>query len=88
METQKKSQNTTTAKPKKIYITPRTTDTIPELLDYVTLNQYYGLKQSTMSKLVMLGQFCNVVKMGRKNMFRRADVEAWIDSKTINVEGV
>ena len=64
---------------------PRTDPLIPKLLDYITLDQYYGLKQSTMSKKVMLGEFCNVVKVGRKNMFRREDVEKWIDDNTTEV---
>lgn len=60
-------------------------NTIPKLLNYETLDKFYGLKKSTISKLVMKGEFCNVVKLGRKNMFRREDVEAWIDSRTIEV---
>ena len=63
----------------------KTTDHIPELLNYKTLEKHYGLYKSTLSKLVMNGQFCNVVKVGRKNYFRKADVEAWIDAQTIQV---
>ena len=62
-----------------------TTPIIPKLLNYQTLYQYYGLKQSTISKLVMLGKFTNIVKIGRKNMFRREDVEAWIEAQTVQV---
>lgn len=60
-------------------------DYIPELLNYETLDYYYDLKKSTISKLVMLGQFTNVVKVGRKNYFKKQDVEAWIDAQTIKV---
>lgn len=59
--------------------------TIPALLDYRGLERFFGLKKSTMSKLVMTGDFTNVVKVGRKNFFRTIDVEAWIESKTIQV---
>ena len=65
--------------------TPQPQDTIPKLLNYKTLDQFYGLKQSTISKLVMLGKFTNIVKIGRKNMFRREDVEAWITAQTVEV---
>ena len=58
---------------------------IPELLDYEALEYYYGLKKSTISKKVMLGTFCNIVKNGRKNMFRKEKVEAWINDNTIEV---
>lgn len=58
---------------------------IPELLNYKTLNNFYGLSRSTMSKLVMNGKFCNIVKIGNKNYFRKEDVEAWIDAQTIKV---
>ncbi len=58
---------------------------IPELLDYKTLTKFYGLKQSTISKKVMNGTFCNVVKVGTKNFFRKADVEQWIKNNTIEV---
>ena len=59
---------------------------IPKLLNYATLYEHYGLYKSTITKLVMTGDFCNIVKLGRKNYFRREDVEAWIDSKTIQVD--
>ena len=58
---------------------------IPELLDYRSLTKHYGLPKSTMTKRVMNGTFCNVVKVGGKNYFRKADVENWIDSVTIEV---
>ncbi len=75
METQNNSQTTTEP------------EHIPELLDYVALKKHYGLFKSTISKLVMLGQFTNIVKVGRKNYFKKADVEAWIDSRTVKVDG-
>jgi len=61
---------------------------IPELMSYTELAKYYSLKVGTITKLVMTGDFTNIVKIGRKNYFRKADVEAWIDSKTIKVVGV
>ena len=57
----------------------------PTLLDYKGLETHYGLKKSTISKLVMVGKFTNIVKIGRKNFFRCTDVEAWIDAQTIEV---
>ena len=60
-------------------------EAIPKLLDYQALKHYYGLFQSTISKLVMHGKFCNIVKVGRKNYFRKEDVEAWIDAQTVVV---
>ncbi len=64
---------------------PREHANIPELLNYKTLDQYYGLKQSTLAKLVMVGKFVNIVKIGRKNYFRKAQVENWIDAQTVKV---
>ncbi len=64
------------------------TPPIPLLLDYKTLTQFYGLNKSTISKLVMNKKFVNVVKFGRKNYFRKEDIEAWIVSNTIVVEVV
>ena len=61
------------------------TEGIPQLLNYNDLETYYGLKKSTITKLVMTGDFTNVVKVGNKNFFRIADVEAWIDSRTITI---
>lgn len=58
---------------------------IPQLLNYKTLFEFYGLHQSTISKLVMTGDFTHIVKIGRKNYFRKADVETWIDAQTIKV---
>ena len=58
---------------------------IPKLLDYKSLKLHYGLHKSTISKLVMVGEFTNIVKIGRKNYFRKEDVEAWIDTNTIVV---
>jgi len=59
--------------------------TTPKLLDYRGLEEYFGLKKSTISKLVMTGDFTNIVKIGRKNFFRIEDVETWIDSHTIEI---
>ena len=70
-------QNTLASKP----------TTIPKLLNYVTLKLHYGLHKSTISKLVMHGKFVNIVKVGRKNYFRKEDIEAWIESRTINISG-
>ncbi len=58
---------------------------IPELLNYRDLEHFYHLSKSTISKLVMTGDFTNIVKIGRKNYFRKSDVEAWIDAQTIKV---
>lgn len=58
---------------------------IPELLDYRDLESIYNLKKSTISKLVMIGDFTNIVKVGRKNYFRSSDVEDWITEHTIEV---
>ena len=60
---------------------------IPELMDYTGLKKFYGLHKSTISKLVMDGKFTDIVKIGRKNYFKRVDVEAWIDGRTIKVGG-
>lgn len=61
------------------------TQHIPQLLDYRDLEHHYNLKKSTMTKLSMWGRFCNIVKIGTKNYFRKEDVEAWIDAQTIKV---
>jgi len=51
---------------------------IPKLLNYKTLELHYGLKQSTMSKMVMRGEFVKPRLIGKKNYFLREDVEAWV----------
>lgn len=61
------------------------TEHIPALLNYKTLNEFYGLSKSTISKIVMRGSFTNIVKIGNKNYFRKEDVEAWIESRTVRV---
>jgi len=66
-------------------MTPTEQKHIPELMDYNGLKLHYSLAKSTISKLVMLGKFTNIVKIGNKNYFKRVDVEAWIASKTIEV---
>lgn len=58
---------------------------IPILVDYSGLKKYFGLYKSTISKLVMTGQFTDIVKIGRKNYFRTSDVEAWISKQTVKV---
>ena len=58
---------------------------MPILLDYNGLETYYGLKKSTISKLVMNNSFTDVVKVGRKNFFRVSDVELWINKQTIKI---
>ena len=62
---------------------PHTTP--PVLLNYQTLWTFYGLYKNTVAKLVMNGKFCNIVKVGNKNHFKRDDVEAWIDAQTFKV---
>ena len=52
---------------------------VPELLDYKGLTKYYSLPKSTMSKKVMNNEFCDVIKIGMKNYFRKTDVDAWIE---------
>ncbi len=59
--------------------------TIPELLNYKTLYEHYGLYRSTISKLVMHGKFTPIVMIGNKNYFRKSDVEKWIDAQTVEV---
>lgn len=62
---------------------PHTTP--PKLVHYQHIWNFYGLHKNTVAKLVMQGKFCNIVKIGNKNYFRREDVEAWIDAQTIEV---
>ena len=69
---------------KKKELEPKHT-TAPKLLNYQTLWTFYGLHKSTISKLVMNGKFCNIVKIGNKNHFTREDVEAWIEAQTIEI---
>ena len=59
-------------------------DYIPQLRDYIGLKKHYSLHKSTISKLLMTGDFTNVVKVGNKNYFRKTDVEAWIASRTVD----
>ena len=56
----------------------------PELLNYVDLLNYYGLKKSTVNALIGRDEFVKRVKVGRKNFFRTSDIEKWIDDNTID----
>ena len=58
---------------------------IPLLISYKDLEKYFGLKTSTVSKMVMHGKFTDIVKIGTKNFFKTKDVLAWIDQQTIEV---
>ena len=58
----------------------------PILLNYAKLWTFYGLHKSTISKLVMVGNFTNIVKVGSSNYFKRDDVEKWIEEQTIHIK--
>ena len=58
---------------------------LPYLLSYADLERHLGLKRSNTSKLVMRGEFVDVVKVGVKNFFKKDDVLAWINKNTVKV---
>lgn len=56
-------------------------ETQTKLLDFKAIESEYGLAKSTTTKMLMRGQFITPVKIGRKNYFKRTELEEWIDKQ-------
>ena len=54
-----------------------------KLLTFKDIQNEYGLKRNTLSKLLMKNEFIQPIKIGNRNYFDRNDLEEWIESKKI-----
>jgi hypothetical protein len=57
---------------------------MPKLMSYAEIEKVYGLRKNTTTKLAMKGEFVPAVKIGTKNYFKTADIEAWIEARVVN----
>ena len=56
-----------------------------KLLTYSQIENIYGLKKSTLTKLFMLGKFIPCIKIGNRNYFEVEKLDQWIESHTMGV---
>jgi predicted DNA-binding transcriptional regulator AlpA len=55
--------------------------TSPSVLDAVTAAHYLGISPSTLAKLRLTGNGPVYCKLGRRVVYRREDLEAWLESR-------
>jgi len=55
----------------------------PKLIDKRDVSQEYGIPVSTQEALTARGSFCQHLKVGNKWYYRRAELEAWLDSQRV-----
>jgi predicted DNA-binding transcriptional regulator AlpA len=55
--------------------------TSPSVLDAVTSAHYLGISPSTLAKLRLTGNGPVYCKLGRRVVYRREDLEAWLESR-------
>ena len=61
--------------------------TKPELLDNEPAAEYLGVQPHTLEIWRCTGRYrIPYIKVGRRVKYRRADLDAWLDSRTVNVE--
>ncbi len=56
-----------------------------KLVTYSQIENIWGLKKSTLTKLYMKGQFIPTVKIGNRNYFDVEKLEEWIKSRTVQI---
>ena len=54
-------------------------------LTYTQIEDIYGLKKSTLTKMFMQGKFIPCIKIGNRNYFEVEQLEQWIKSHTVKV---
>ena len=54
-----------------------------KLITFRDIQNEYGLKRNTLSKLLMRNEFITPIKIGNRNYFNRDELEAWIESKKV-----
>jgi predicted DNA-binding transcriptional regulator AlpA len=52
-----------------------------KLLTFRDIQNEYGLKKNTLTKMLMRNDFIQPVKIGNRNYFDRDDLEEWIINK-------
>ena len=52
-----------------------------KLITFRDIQNEYGLKRNTLSKLLMRNEFITPIKIGNRNYFNRDELEVWIESK-------
>jgi excisionase family DNA binding protein len=52
-----------------------------EILDAVAAARYVGLSTSTLAKMRLSGNGPAFLKLGRRVLYRRADLDAWLESR-------
>ncbi|MDP3119931.1 MAG: helix-turn-helix domain-containing protein [Sulfuricurvum sp.] len=56
-----------------------------KLVTYSQIENIWGLKKSTLTKLYMNGQFIPAIKIGNRNYFDVEKLEEWIKSRTVQI---
>ena len=54
----------------------------PSVLDAVAAARYMGLSASTLAKMRLSGNSPAFLKLGRRVLYRRVDLDAWLESRT------
>lgn len=54
-----------------------------KLITFRDIQDEYGLKKNTLTKLLMKKEFITPIKIGNRNYFDREELEAWIESKKV-----
>ncbi len=54
---------------------------LQKLLTFRDIQNEYGLKRNTLSKLLMKNKFIIPIKIGNRNYFDRIELENWIDNQ-------
>ncbi len=52
-----------------------------KLVTFRDIQNEYGLKRNTLSKLLMRNEFIVPIKIGNRNYFDREELEEWINDK-------
>jgi excisionase family DNA binding protein len=53
----------------------------PSVLDAVTAARYMGISPSTLAKMRLSGDSPSFLKLGRRVLYRRTDIDAWLESR-------
>jgi excisionase family DNA binding protein len=53
----------------------------PDVLDANTAARYMGLSASTLAKMRLSGNSPAFLKLGRRVLYRRVDLDAWLESR-------
>ncbi|MCD6654392.1 MAG: helix-turn-helix domain-containing protein [Sulfurovum sp.] len=59
---------------------------MPKLITFKEMEEIFGLKKNTMTKLYMRGEFIPAVKIGNRNYFKVEELQAWIEKQKDNAK--